>query len=261
MRPSPNDHVDHIFGLDLGQSQDFSALVMVERRRPVAGGPASYGCDFLHRWKLQTPYRQIVADVAHIVRQPPAGRPGGAPPWLIVDQTGVGAAVVELFGPAHVQAQLRAVHITGGAAVTSGEGGVIRVPKKDLVGAIQVVMQSRRLRAASHPDLDVLLRELATFRTKITVAGNETFEAWRERDHDDMVLAAALAIWWGEDAPPVDGPGPQWHEPSHGGERPDGPVGGYAMDRRGGDLLSGTPWDILGLSSGWARHHDGRHHG
>ncbi len=33
---------------------------------------------------------------------------------------------------------------------------------------------------------------------KITVAGNDTYEAWRESDHDDLVLAAAMAAWYGE---------------------------------------------------------------
>ena len=30
------------------------------------------------------------------------------------------------------------------------------------------------------------------------LTGNETFESWRERDHDDLVLAVALAIWFGD---------------------------------------------------------------
>ncbi len=33
---------------------------------------------------------------------------------------------------------------------------------------------------------------------KITLAGNDTYEAWREGDHDDLVLAAAMAAWYGE---------------------------------------------------------------
>ena len=37
---------------------------------------------------------------------------------------------------------------------------------------------------------------------KITLAGNDTYEAWRESDHDDLVLAAALATWFGEKRSP-----------------------------------------------------------
>jgi hypothetical protein len=43
-----------------------------------------------------------------------------------------------------------------------------------------------------------LARELQTFKIKMTAAGNETLESWRERDHDDLVLAVALAAWAGE---------------------------------------------------------------
>jgi hypothetical protein len=33
---------------------------------------------------------------------------------------------------------------------------------------------------------------------KISDSGNEQFESWRERDHDDLVLAVALAVWAAE---------------------------------------------------------------
>jgi len=38
---------------------------------------------------------------------------------------------------------------------------------------------------------------------RVTAAGQEeTLEAWREGPHDDLVLAVALAAWWGEKALP-----------------------------------------------------------
>jgi hypothetical protein len=36
---------------------------------------------------------------------------------------------------------------------------------------------------------------------KITAAANETFAAWREGAHDDLVLAVALACWHADRAP------------------------------------------------------------
>ena len=33
---------------------------------------------------------------------------------------------------------------------------------------------------------------------KISISGNDTFEAWREKDHDDTVLAVCLACWYAE---------------------------------------------------------------
>jgi hypothetical protein len=55
----------------------------------------------------------------------------------------------------------------------------------------------------------LLVKELDNFKVKVTVAANETFESWREKDHDDLVLATAIAAWLGERtglpwmAPPV----------------------------------------------------------
>ncbi len=43
-----------------------------------------------------------------------------------------------------------------------------------------------------------MIEELQNFRIKFTRAGNDTYEAWRESDHDDLVLAAAMAAWFGE---------------------------------------------------------------
>ena len=39
---------------------------------------------------------------------------------------------------------------------------------------------------------------MENFRVKVTDAANETFGAWRERPHDDLVLAVAIAAWQAE---------------------------------------------------------------
>jgi hypothetical protein len=44
----------------------------------------------------------------------------------------------------------------------------------------------------------VLIKELQNFKVKITAAANEIFEAWREGEHDDLLLAVAIAAWMGE---------------------------------------------------------------
>jgi hypothetical protein len=41
-------------------------------------------------------------------------------------------------------------------------------------------------------------KELLAFRVKIIVTPHDTYEPWRERAHDDLVLAVALACWYGE---------------------------------------------------------------
>ena len=52
-------------------------------------------------------------------------------------------------------------------------------------------------------NLAILVRELQQFQVKITQAAHETFGVWREGQHDDLVLAVALACWWAERHPPA----------------------------------------------------------
>jgi hypothetical protein len=178
-------------GLDLGQAQDYSALAVVERVAepdPERAGQFVYRFDVrhLHRWALGTPYPQVVADVgAWFAGAPLHGTP------LAVDQTGVGRAVVDLFRASGVGAALRPLTITG------GEGGTgSSVAKKNLVGALQVPLQTRRIRIpAGLPLAAELAKELEAFRVKVTAHRNEVFESWRERDHDDMVVALAMALY------------------------------------------------------------------
>jgi hypothetical protein len=76
------------------------------------------------------------------------------------------------------------------------------VPRKELIGVLQVLLQGRRLRIAPElPYAETLCQELLNFKEKpVTVKEDEV--AWRERPHDDLVLAAAQAAWQGERAVP-----------------------------------------------------------
>lgn len=51
------------------------------------------------------------------------------------------------------------------------------------------------------PNVETLINELENFKVKISVSGNESFEAWRESVHDDLVLATAMAVWQAEHKP------------------------------------------------------------
>jgi len=145
---------------------------------------------------LGTPYTQIVADMADLAAQPPLA--GG---YLCVDNTGVGRAVVNMFRKARMPLQLIPITIVPShTAKPAPEGGGWNVPKADLVAVMQTLVQSRRFHIVpTLPDAKVLGRELQAFRVKVNLAtGNETFQSWRERDHDDCVLSVALACWYGE---------------------------------------------------------------
>ena len=187
-------------GLDLGQLSDYSALTVLERTE--AGTDAHgrklrcYVVRHLHRWPLRTGYSDIVDDVVSLFSKPPL-----AGSKLVVDRTGVGVAVFEQLRRARPQANCIPVTITGGSKQTY-EGGCWNVPKRELAGILQVLLGSRRLQISPALALaKVLSKELASFKVKINIAtGNEAYAAWREADHDDLVLATALPCWFSERA-------------------------------------------------------------
>lgn len=187
-------------GLDLGQSQDFSALAIVERS---GDGVANYqfNCTHLQRWALRTSYPQIVEDTVLMMKSPQL-QSGPGRPTLLVDGTGVGGAVVDLFKRAEHKSIFKPVIITAGNEITKSNG-VYRVPKKILVGVIQVLLQSKRLRIVrSLPEAETLIKELQNFRAKTSDTGHASFGAgddWRIGNNDDLVLALSMALWGGVD--------------------------------------------------------------
>jgi len=48
------------------------------------------------------------------------------------------------------------------------------------------------------PEAHTLLKEMTNFRVKISQAGHDSYGAWREGTHDDLLLAVALACWAAE---------------------------------------------------------------
>ncbi len=190
---------DYFIGLDLGQTQDFTALTVLERRSVTSAlamaNKPDYALRYLKRFALGTPYTEIVPAVAKIA----GGKTLMGSP-LVVDQTGVGRAVVDMLR--QTAGWVVPVTITGGQSVSRSEDGSFHVPKKDLVTCLQVVMQARRLQIARGlSEAATLVRELQNFQVRITASAHETFGVWRDGQHDDLVLAVALACWWAEHWP------------------------------------------------------------
>lgn len=173
-------------GLDLGQSNDYTAVSVLEHV-----GDA-YHVRHLERVR-GLPYPVIVAKVGEIMQSPAlAGQAA-----LVVDQTGTGAPVVDLFNQAGLNPVGVLIH---GGDRASNEGSTWRVPKRDLVACLQVLFQSGRLKISRKlPLAEVLQAELLNFKVKIDPAtAHDSYSAWREQEHDDMVLSVALSAWWAE---------------------------------------------------------------
>ncbi|MEJ7810414.1 MAG: hypothetical protein WKG32_08375 [Gemmatimonadaceae bacterium] len=224
--PLPSTTPGHFVGLDLGQAADYTALAVV-RRGPWGDDATRTAYDVVHleRLAIGTPYPAVARHVRALLERPElteTAQEGGwlmarirapgdrhrpnsytpvtvvkrAPP-LVVDFTGVGRPVVDMLRADKLEPV--AVTITGGDQVTR-DGLAWRVPKRDLVGALQVLLQSKRLRIARElPSAAVLVDELLRFRVKINPdTAHDSYGSWREGEHDDLVLALALAVWWAE---------------------------------------------------------------
>jgi hypothetical protein len=192
--------VRYFTGVDLGQSQDFTAIAVLERAELTGGwDPVAYAWQktaalrlrYLERVALGTPYPDIVTRVRQVVRAPDLlGKC-----HLAVDATGVGRPVVDLLRRAGLGCNLLPAVITSGEREAEAEG-YYRVPKRDLIVGLQVLLQTGVLQIAAGLEHGATLaREMAEMRVKVTDAGREQYGVWREGHHDDMVLAVALACW------------------------------------------------------------------
>ncbi len=160
---------DLIMGIDLGQAQDYTALCIVEKLK-TAEGENQYHLRHLERLLLGTPYPTVVKRILELMYTEPLKT---QEVYIVVDSTGVGRPVVDLMR----QSGLRpiAVTITGGNQVTEDDNGY-KVPKRDLVSTLQVLIQSGRLKIAEGlPQARTLIQELLNFRVKISINDHDTY--------------------------------------------------------------------------------------
>lgn len=224
--------------VDLGQSNDYTAITVIT---PSGFPERTYVTDHIERVPLNTRYTAIVDHVCELVSilRAPVGDPPeptrlakglivkhAAPRpdvYLLLDYTGVGAPVLDMFmqardpAPGTGRPQLDPdcivipVTITGAENVSRTDRS-LNIPKKDLASVVQRVLQEGRLQIpADDPEdheqhADILASELAAFRAIINASGHVSYRAaedWRAGNpgnHDDLVLSLALGLWYGENA-------------------------------------------------------------
>ncbi len=153
-------------------------------------------------------YPQVVRRVCTMVGMP--GMRGQCE--LVVDATGVGAPVVDMLrweGPA---CDISSVTITGGEKETGGAaygGGHYNVPKRDLIASVQVALEKGELRIAGRlREAEALVEELVDVRKTYPESGRDRVGAERTGEHDDLVIALALACWKGRRVVKMNGYGP-----------------------------------------------------
>ena len=188
---------DWVIGLDIGQRRDYSAIAILDVAEESDGrrDPATYEfirrkvirLRHIERVRIGTPFAGVVDRISQIVADP---RLQGS--TLVVDATGVGAPVVELIRAAHLPCRLIAAQITGGSDESS-DAAYYRVPKRDLVVGLQILMEQWDFEiVAGSPAAEALVKELTGFRARRSPSGNLRYEGSR----DDLTMALSLAWWW-----------------------------------------------------------------
>jgi hypothetical protein len=180
-------------GLDLGQRHDPTAIAIVERMELAQAWQVtafhSLRVRHLERVPLGTPYPGVVARVREIVRKIGACA-------LVVDGTGVGAPVVDMLHAAGLGCEVTAVTITGGEQQRNKGASGWSVPKRDLLALVQVLLEQNELRLAKGlRELGPLVRELTDVKSTTRANGRVRLGADGCGEHDDLVIALALACW------------------------------------------------------------------
>ncbi len=113
---------------------------------------------------------------------------------LIIDATDARAAA-DSFRAAGLTFTGAVIH--GGDTVTS-EGGYTRIPKRDLVNNLQVLLHQKRFEFTRDlPHSTTVAQEALNFQMKINDKAHDSYGAWREGTHDDLLFAVMLAAWKG----------------------------------------------------------------
>jgi hypothetical protein len=184
---------DYIVGLDLGQSQDYSAAVILQRLPGNGSSKAKYHCPAIKRWALGTSYVSIVADLEKQLAEPPLA---GA--MLVMDITGCGRPVYDMARLTHLASNLHGVLITGGAIETLHPNGLWHIAKTILISTTQVCLEQRRVLFADKlPETPIIVREMQGYRMRRTLQANEVYNS-KDSDNDDILLALCLGLWAGE---------------------------------------------------------------
>jgi hypothetical protein len=208
-------------GLDRARAFDYTGLVALQHHpgTPNDARP-TYTARMVERWRNR-PYTMLpglVRRAEERLRQMAANayfeEYGTAiHPWrdvlvtLVVDGGGVGAPVIDALVDAGLDPVC--VILTGGFQVNRRDGGGYTVPKADVVSAVQLLTEGRRLQIpAEMPHATTLTRELENFRYDTSVSGRIRYGAgpaghedvlWRgDGSHDDLLLATAIAAWHAE---------------------------------------------------------------
>ncbi len=191
------DSCDSMISLSLGTVAEPSGIVVVkpwsalcppDGREPSPAVGNQFDVKLIHRFPVGCPLPVIVNRVSEIASDKRVSRES----IVLLDISSVGTAPLRAF-------QTRGIYPAAIDLTNTGAEGyandALHVPLRDVLGAAQVVLQTARLKVASALELaKTLVSDLQAFDPKPS-ARNLDLRGGRNAD---LVLALAVALWWGD---------------------------------------------------------------
>jgi len=188
----------YLIGLSIGQGPQPTGMAILERTKAQReGARARYVCCYLERIPPHTTYPVLVERLEKILARPPLSRS----PLLVEAGTSV-HTVVRYLRQNRLNARIHPFEVMASGKPSKFDG-VQKVSKGDLIETARQVIQDGRLAfdkmsaRSTTPRPHIILQALSSYSFNRTAAANEAF-ASRDGEYDDLVLAVALACWFGE---------------------------------------------------------------
>lgn len=188
---------DSMISLSLGTAAEPSGLVVVkpwsslyppDGLAPGAGVGNRFDVVWIQRFPVSHPLPAIINRVSEIFSLKQVSRES----IILLDISSVGTAPLRAFQARGMYPAAIDLTNTGAEGFTNDAQ---QVPLRDVIGASQVVLETARLKVAGAlEEATTLVSDLQAFDPK-PIARNPDLRGGR---NTDLVLALAVALWWGD---------------------------------------------------------------
>jgi len=188
---------EHIVSVSLGTIAEPSAMVVVKpftepwhpKDGKRDGDPENqFNVTWIERFPAGRPIPAVVARVCEVVSDKRLARKC----TVLLDITSTGLAPRRLFEKRGLFPY--PIELTNAGAEEHTKG-MLQVPLRDVIGAAQILLQTKRLKVSDDLELAAaLISDLQAFDPK-PIERNSDLRGGR---NVDLVVALAVALWWGD---------------------------------------------------------------
>jgi hypothetical protein len=165
-------------------------MVVVERVEERREAPR-FGVRHLQRWKAAQ-WSAVLNETRRLLARPPLRV---LPPTITVDVTQGGTPLVDLCDRALADQVVLPVLVTGAQALPNEGQRPARVATRELLGALQIPLQSERLLFARHALTETLVEQLRVFQRDRAQADPVSAAITSPGVEADLAQALSVCLW------------------------------------------------------------------